>query len=154
MPRTFGWARSVPWCHYAREWAKKTLLLIRLLLGLVRGDPETAAADSRALADIVSRYDLPAFWAGWAAFFQGWAKRSGGAEETRPADMRRGIAIYREQGALVWLSSVEGALAIAEASAGVIDAGLRRLDDALAELERTERWYEVEMHRIRVASGS
>ena len=149
MPRTFGWARSVPWCHYAREWAKKTLLLIRLLLGLVRGDPETAAADSRALADIVSRYDLPAFWAGWAAFFQGWAKRSGGAEETRPADMRRGIAIYREQGALVWLSSVEAALAIAEASAGEIDAGLRRLDDALAELERTERWYEVEMHRIR-----
>ena len=63
--------------------------------------------------------------------------------------MRRGIAIYREQGALVWLSSVEAALAIAEASAGEIDAGLRRLDDALAELERTERWYEVEMHRIR-----
>ena len=38
----------------------------------------------------------------------------------------------------------------AEASAGEIDAGLRRLDDALAELERTEnRWYEAEMHRIR-----
>ena len=82
MPRTFGWARSVPWCHYAREWAKKTLLLIRLLLGLVRGDPETAAADSRALADIVSRYDLPAWWAGWVTFLQGWAKWSDGAGES------------------------------------------------------------------------
>ena len=48
------------------------------------------------------------------------------------------------------LSPAEAALAIAEASAGEIDAGLRRLDDALAELERTEeRWHEAEMHRIR-----
>src|SRR5262249_53662675 len=35
-------------------------------------------------------------------------------------------------------------------SAGEIDAGLKRLNDALAELERTEqRWYEAEMHRVR-----
>jgi predicted ATPase len=60
------------------------------------------------------------------------------------------LAIKREQGALVWLSPAEAALAIAEASAGEADSGLRRLDDALAELERTEeRWYEAEMHRTR-----
>jgi len=48
------------------------------------------------------------------------------------------------------LPSLEAALAEAEASAGETDAGVRRLDDALAELERTEhRWYEAEMHRIR-----
>jgi predicted ATPase len=48
------------------------------------------------------------------------------------------------------LPRFEAALAEAEASAGETDAGLRRLDDALAELERTEqRWYEAEMHRIR-----
>ena len=41
-------------------------------------------------------------------------------------------------------------MAEAEASAGEPDAGLRRLDLALAELERTEeRLYEAEMHRIR-----
>jgi predicted ATPase len=52
---------------------------------------------------------------------------------------------------LVWLlPGFEAALAKAEASAGEIDAGLRCLDDALAEAERTEqRWYEAEMHRIR-----
>ena len=62
----------------------------------------------------------------------------------------RGLAAYREQGALVLLSPAEAALAIAEAGAGDTDAGLRRLDDALAELERTEqRSYEAEMHRIR-----
>src|SRR5262245_65339371 len=40
-------------------------------------------------------------------------------------------------------------LAEAEASAGENDAGLQRLDDALAESEHPERWYEAEMHRIR-----
>jgi hypothetical protein len=68
------------------------------LLGLFRYNPEAVATHSQALADIVSRYDLPAFWAGWAVFFQGWAKWSDGAEESRLAEMRRGIAINREQG--------------------------------------------------------
>jgi predicted ATPase len=48
------------------------------------------------------------------------------------------------------LPSLEAALAEAEARAGETDAGLRRLDDALAELERTEQhWYEAELYRIR-----
>jgi predicted ATPase len=64
--------------------------------------------------------------------------------------MRRGIAIVREQGNVWLLPSLEAALAEAEASSGETAAGLRRLDDALAELERTEqRWYEAEIHRIR-----
>ena len=62
--------------------------------------------------------------------------------------MRRGLAIYREQGRIWFLP--EAVLAEAEASAGETDAGLRRLDEALAALERTEeRLYEAEMHRIR-----
>jgi predicted ATPase len=45
---------------------------------------------------------------------------------------------------------LEAALAEAEASAGATDAGLRRLDDALAELGATEnRWYKAEIHGIR-----
>jgi predicted ATPase len=120
------------------------------LLGLVRCNPEAVAIYSQALADTASRYDLPAWWAGIAVFFHGWAKRSDGAEESSLAEMRRGIAIYREQG-MVWLvPGLEAALAEAEASAGETDAGLRRLDDALAEVGRTEqRWCEAEMHRTR-----
>ena len=101
------------------------------------------------MADIASRYDLHAHWAGYAVFFQGWAKWSDGAEESRLAEMRRGLAIFRELRSW-FLPSLEAALAEAEAGAGEIDAGLRRLDDALTELERTEeRLYEAEMHRIR-----
>jgi len=119
-------------------------------LGLFRHSPEEVATYSRALADSVSRYDLPAFWAGIAVFLQGWAKWSDGAEESGLAEMRRGIAIYREQGLASFLSTFEAALADAEASAGETAAGLQRVDEAFAELDRTEeRWYEAEMHRIR-----
>jgi predicted ATPase len=119
-------------------------------LGLLRYSPEAVATYSQALADIVSRYDLRGFWAGSAAFFQGWAKWSDGAEQSRLAEMRQGIETIREQGSVWGLANLEAALAEAQASAGETDAGLRRLDDALAELKVTEnRWYEAEMYRIR-----
>ena len=64
--------------------------------------------------------------------------------------MRRGVAIFREQGGIWLFPSLEAALAEAEASAGETDAGLRRLDDALTEAQRAEqRWCEAEIHRIR-----
>jgi predicted ATPase len=120
------------------------------VLGLVRYNAEAVATHSQASADIVSRYDLPAIWAGLTVFVQGWAKWSDGAEAPGLAGMRRGLAIVREQGLVYFVPSFEAALAEAESSAGETDAGLRRLDDALAELEATEyRWYEAEMHRIR-----
>jgi tetratricopeptide (TPR) repeat protein len=125
------------------------VLAIAALLGLVRCNREAVATYSQALADIVSRYDLPAFFAGYAVCFPAWAKWSDGPEESGLAEMRKGIETAREQGR-VWLLPPEAALAEAEANAGESDAGLQRLDDALAELETTEaRWYEAEMHRIR-----
>src|SRR5262249_49596872 len=101
------------------------------------------------LADIVSRYDLPTIWAARVAFFQGWANWSDAADESSLAKIRRGIAIVREQRHFFHLPRLEAPLAEAEASAGEIDAGLRRLDEALAELAHTEQhWYQAEMHRI------
>jgi predicted ATPase len=64
--------------------------------------------------------------------------------------MRRGIGISREAGILYLLAVFEPPLAEAEARSGTTDAGLRRLDDALAELKRAEQGLgEAEMHRIR-----
>jgi hypothetical protein len=112
-------------------------------------NPEAVATYSQALADLVSRYDLPAFSAGMV-FFQGWAKSSDGPDQSSLGEMRRGLAIFRERGSALLLPSFDAALAEAEASAGRSDRGLRRLDDTLAELERSEqRWYEAEVHRIR-----
>jgi hypothetical protein len=39
------------------------------LLGLLRYSPEAVATYSQAWADIVSRYDLPALWAGFCGIF-------------------------------------------------------------------------------------
>jgi predicted ATPase len=125
-------------------------LLRAAFFGLIRCNHEAVATCSQALADIVSRYDLQSSWACFAVFFQGWAKWSDGTEESRLAEMRKGIETAREQGTIYPLPILEAALAEAEACAGEPDAGLRRLDDALAKLERTEqRSYEAEMHRIR-----
>jgi predicted ATPase len=125
-------------------------LAFAALLGLLRYNPETVASYSQALADTVSRYDLPAILAGMAVFFQGWNRWLHSEGEAGLAEMRRGIGIHREQG-LVWnVGAFVAPLAESEASAGKTDAALRRLDDALAELEATEqRLYEAEMHRIR-----
>jgi class 3 adenylate cyclase/predicted ATPase len=126
------------------------VLTYAALLGLFRCNPEAVATYSRAFADIVSRYDLPSLWAGMSVFFQGWAKWSDGAQASSLAEMLRGIEAAREQGHILLLPSFEAALAEADASVGEIDAGLRRLNDARAEWERTEpRWYEAELHRIR-----
>jgi hypothetical protein len=43
-------------------------LLYPALLGFLRYNAEAVATRGRALADIVSRYALPAFWAGFAVF--------------------------------------------------------------------------------------
>ncbi|MBV8287593.1 MAG: hypothetical protein JOZ35_11790 [Hyphomicrobiales bacterium] len=131
-----------PTMGYALNWAAR--------LALFRRNPEAVASYSQALADIVSRYDLPALWVGYAVFFQGWAKSSDGAARSGLADMRRGLAISREQGRNWLLPSLEVALAEVEAGAGETDAGLRRVEEAFAELERTEQhWYQGEVHRLR-----
>jgi class 3 adenylate cyclase/predicted ATPase len=125
-------------------------LIWAAFLGFVQRNPAAVATYSQALADIVNRYDLPAFWAGFAAFLQGWAKWSDGAQESTFAEMRRGLAVYREQGFVMHLSALEAALAETEVGVGETDAGLRRLEDTLAEAERIEQhWYQAEIHRIR-----
>jgi len=88
------------------------------VLGLLRRNPEAVATYSQALADMVSRYDLSAFWTGYAVFFQGWARWSEGAEASRLAEMRRGLTINQEQGRNWALPSFEAALAEAEAATG------------------------------------
>jgi predicted ATPase len=115
-----------------------------------RGSAHTAVCSTELRRVSCLDIDLPAPIAGFAVFLQGRAKWSHGAEESRLEELRRGIAIFREHGKNWVLPSLEAALAEAEARAGENDAGLRRLDDALAELERTEeRWYEAEIYRIR-----
>ena len=79
-----------------RRWRHALIFAARL--GLFRCNPEAVATYSQALADIVSRYDLPAFWPAWRYFFRAGQSGPTAAEESRLAEMRRGLAIGREQG--------------------------------------------------------
>jgi hypothetical protein len=81
-----------------------TTLVHAAQLGLLRYNPETVVTCAQALADIVSRYHLPAFWPGTAAFFQGWTRWLRGDGAAGLAEMRSGIAISREQG-FGWVSA-------------------------------------------------
>ncbi len=126
------------------------VLAYRLLLAVFRRQPQALAAGAQALAEISSRYDLPVVFAGSVTFSRGWASWSRGAGEAGLAEMQTGIAIQREQRLLLFLPPQEVALAEAEAVAGQVGAGVKRLDDAIAELDRTgQHWYEAEMHRAR-----
>jgi hypothetical protein len=66
--------------------------LIAAVLGLLRRNPEAVASYSQASADVVSRYDLPALFAGFPEFLRGWAKWSDADDESSLAEMRRGSA--------------------------------------------------------------
>jgi hypothetical protein len=67
-------------------------VLYAAVLGLLRRNPEAVASYSQASADVVSRYDLPALFAGSPVFLRGWAKWSDAADESSLAEMRRGSA--------------------------------------------------------------
>jgi tetratricopeptide (TPR) repeat protein len=68
------------------------VLLFAALLGLLRHDLETVGTYSQALADIVSRYDLPGFLAGMAEFCQGWTRWWRAEGEAGLAEMRAASA--------------------------------------------------------------
>jgi predicted ATPase len=76
--------------------------IFRALLGALRRSPQAAAADGQALAAIVSQHGLTADFASLPIFYRGWANWSRD-HETRLAEMRRGIANYRERGTLLFL---------------------------------------------------
>jgi hypothetical protein len=47
--------------------------VFRPMLGLLRRDQRAVSADAEALVEILSRYDLPAFWTGQTTSCRGWA---------------------------------------------------------------------------------
>ena len=104
------------------------------------------AAEGQCLVDLVAQHDLPTWSSACAIYFRGWIRWRRAERETAIADMREGLHVLRDQRQVLFVSFFEPNLAEAEAG----EAGLARLDDALAETGRTgHRYYEAETHRIR-----
>ena len=119
------------------------------LFEMTRGDFRRTAPLAKALAEIAREHDL-ALRSTESVFLQAWAAWKVGGELAALAEMRRGVALRREQKIVVFAPLIATRMAEAEAEAGEIDAALATIDRALADSERTgQRWCDAELHRVR-----
>ena len=72
----------------------------------------------------------------FGAFLHGWTTTKSGSLDAGLENMRRGVALLREQNILLFDGLLKIALAEAEAAAGDLDRALVVLDEGLATVER------------------
>ena len=86
---------------------------------------------------------------GTTTFTRGWALAVQGRHEEGMAQMRQGLAARRARGAGITLAEYSARLGEAYGRIGQAEAGLRLLDEALAVVDKGDRWYEAELHRLK-----
>jgi class 3 adenylate cyclase/tetratricopeptide (TPR) repeat protein len=85
----------------------------------------------------------------WGSFVHGWAKWHMGDHGLGEAEMRRSLALMADEGLSVYAPILTAMLAEVEAASDM-QAGVRRLDEALIETERSgQRWFDAELQRRR-----
>ena len=86
----------------------------------------------------------------FGAFLHGWTTTKSGTLAAGLENMRRGVAMLREQNILLFDGLLKIALAEAEAAAGDLDRALAALGEGLATAELMGfRAFEAELHRAR-----
>ena len=116
---------------------------------MMRRNPSGTAPHAEALLNISQEHQLPMF-AAYGAVYGVWARLQSTDREAGLAEMRAAIEACRERGIGLNMLIFATALAEAEVEAGVSDAALATIDNALAETERHgQRWFEAETHRVR-----
>lgn len=119
------------------------------LLGAVRHDARAALPHADRLLALSRAHDL-ALYTVCGMLLHGWAEGHAGDRRAGIAEMRRGLALLRENRIGSHVPFAMTVLAELEADAGAIAGALATLDDAAAEAEQTgQRWYEAETHRVR-----
>ena len=86
---------------------------------------------------------------GNATFTRGWALAAQGRHEEGMAQMRQGLAARRAMGTGITLAEYSARLGEAYGRIGQAEEGLRLLAEALAVVDKGDRWYEAELHRIK-----
>ncbi|MEM7583576.1 MAG: AAA family ATPase [Acidobacteriota bacterium] len=88
-------------------------------------------------------------WAGFATFFEGWARAARTDEAEGITLMERGLDGWRGAGVRNLETYFLAVLSETSLRAGRIDAAEGRLAEARARVERSgERWWEAELHRL------
>jgi class 3 adenylate cyclase/predicted ATPase len=86
---------------------------------------------------------------GAAIFTRGWALAAQGRHEEGIAQMCQGLATRRAEGAGTTLAEYSGRLGEAYGRIGQAEKGLHLLAEALAVVDKGDRWYEAELRRIK-----
>jgi predicted ATPase len=85
---------------------------------------------------------------GSATFTRGWALAAQGQHEEGMAEMHQGLAVRRAIGTGITLAEYSARLGEAYGRIGQAAEGLHLLGEALAVMDKGDRWYEAEIHRI------
>jgi len=126
-------------------WAR----FMRAGFALMLRNAADAAAHVTVLVDLARAHEMT-LWMSFGAVLEPWVRSHLGDRDAPLAEMRRGIAMLREQGVALYIPIFETALAELEAETGQLNAALVSLDRAVAETARTgQRWFEAETQGIR-----
>jgi predicted ATPase len=108
---------------------------------------DSVREQAEALGSLATEHGFP-YWGAIATIFEGWALAQVGDPKRAAAQIREGLAAFRETAAQVWLPYFLAILSEADELVGDMPKACQLLDEALDRVERTrERWYEAELHR-------
>lgn len=119
------------------------------LFDMTRRNPAQTGPHVEEIIRLAREHEMPLYMAA-GFYFRGWTNWHAGSRDAGLEEMRRGIALCREQGIALNNTLIETVLAEAEAESGHIEAALASVDRAIAEKERTgQRSFESDTYRVR-----
>jgi TOMM system kinase/cyclase fusion protein len=115
----------------------------------LRREGPTAQARAEAAIGLATAQGFP-HWLAWGTLFRGWALAVQGHAEEGMAQVREGIAAWRDTGAVMNVPYSYTMLAEVSAHLGHTADGLQALAEAHTLVEQhEERWWEAEIYRLR-----
>ena len=119
------------------------------LLHQYRREVQAAQEQAEAAIVVCTEQGFP-YWLAMGTILRGWVLAEQGQEEEGIAQMRQGLAAYRATGAELRRPYYISLLAEAYGKEGQAEEALNTLAEALDTVNKSgERWYEVEMYRLR-----
>ena len=119
------------------------------LLHQYRREVQAAQEQAEAAIVVCTEQGFP-YWLAMGTILRGWVLAEQGQEEEGIAQMVQGLAAYRATGAELRRPYYISLLAEAYGKEGQAEEALNTLAEALDTVNKSgERWYEVEMYRLR-----
>jgi len=119
------------------------------MLGQLRDDAAGVLGSAATMRQLAEEQAVP-FWSGRVAVLEGWAVGREGSPEAGAAAILRALDALLSIGVRLYRPYYLALLADVEGRAGLHDAALAHVSEALCEAEdRGERWYAAELHRLR-----